>query len=283
MRLPKLTLSVGEEAPLIIWQDDRPGENPYTAILFQQDYTHLLVEEVRQPSGRQGATRLLRCTGKAPGSGRVEAVDVPRTGALKPLGRLDYEVRDDLEADLVYTGKLVHWRRSVPASLRAHRPLLFHASSGVDRSQTARLQSVEDLGPLPEGLYTFLTHVDPRQNSVAAANKLGDRAVTNNYREGIQFLPMDGDKPKYPDWGTMRVRLTQVRGATYGRGGFFLHNSRKGYSHGCIEIGGTIDDVDFFSALLIHAGSPDRKPKLTLLVKYSYPDQSTSGKTKRAD
>ncbi|MEV0621403.1 hypothetical protein AB0I81_49305 [Nonomuraea sp. NPDC050404] len=281
VRLPKLTLFVGQEAPPIMWQDDRPGENPFTAMLFQQDYTHLRVEEIRPVGGQSSTNRLLQCTGTAPGSGRVEAMDVPRTGADQPLGRLDYEVLDNQTADLVYTGKLIHWRNSVPATLKTPLPLLFSASSGAEGHQFGRQQFLENEGPLPEGLYTFLTHVDPEQNSVKAANKLGERAVTNNYRQGIQFLPMDGSVPKYPAWGTMRVRLTQIKGDTLGRpGGYFLHNSQKGYSHGCIEVGKTAGGVDFFNALLIHARSPARRPKLTVLVTYSYPEQSTRGKTK---
>ena len=77
----------------------------------------------------------------------------------------------------------------------------------------------------------------------------------------------------YPDWGTMRVRLTPVSGQMFGRSGFYLHNSHKGFSHGCIEVGSGPSSTDFFSALVQYALSPSQgRNMLTLGVKYTYPD-----------
>jgi hypothetical protein len=106
---------------------------------------------------------------------------------------------------------------------------------------------------------------------VEVANGRGELSITN-FEEGIQFLRIDGNGPVDSDWGTLRVKLTPIQGNMYGRGGFYLHNSQKRYSHGCIEVGKTAAGVDFFTAM-------SRKPKLILRVKYSYPEQITRGNT----
>ncbi|GAA3671143.1 hypothetical protein GCM10022224_039220 [Nonomuraea antimicrobica] len=281
VRLSRLTLAVGEEAQSILWRGEGPDDIVHSA-LFDHDRTLVFADETKVSYVPPHPFRRWQITGRAPGSGRFEAIYMPRTGALVRLGRIDLDVRlePDMEADLVYTGKFLLWRRSVPSALRAKGPLLFHATSGLMGSQIVLMQSGYNQGPLPEGLYSFFTHVDPKQNSVEAANKRGDHAASN-HEEGIQYLPIGGNGPVFPDWGTFRVRLTALRGKTYGRSGFWLHDSRKGFSHGCVEVGQTTDGLDFFSALLINAGSPDRKPKLILRVKYSYPEQITRGQTLR--
>ncbi|UBU14032.1 DUF2778 domain-containing protein [Nonomuraea gerenzanensis] len=279
VRLSRLTLGVGEESRAVMWRGEGPDDPVHSAFFFY-DYAKLLMDEVGSSAGPpRGYFRLLRFTGRTPGAWRFEAMHVPRTGPSLPLGRLDIDVREPatLDADLLYTGKYLLWQRSVPPALGAKAPLLFHATSGLKGLQVGMFQSSKDQGPLPEGLYSFLTHVNPRQSSVEAANKRED-ALTNK-EEGIEFLPVGGNGPVDTNWGTMRVRLTPLSGNMYGRGGFYLHNSHKGHSMGCVEVGPSTDGLDFFSALLIHAGSPSRKPRMTLRVKYSFPEQTTLGKT----
>ena len=83
------------------------------------------------------------------------------------------------------------------------------------------------------------------------------------------------------NWGTMRVRLAPTSGNMFKRDGFYLHNSHKGFSHGCIEVGSTFEGTDFFSSLLLRASELRSGSKLSLRVTYSYPEQSTLGRTKR--
>ncbi|MGW2215912.1 hypothetical protein ACWCSD_13065 [Nonomuraea sp. NPDC001684] len=280
-RVSRISLTVGEETQPMMWKGEQPDDNVH-AVLFHHTAGLVFLEETRASYGPQGSYRVFALTGRTPGSGRFEATEVPRTGALRTLGRFDLDVRDatDDQADLVYTGKFLYWRRSMPASLQGSGTLLYAATSGLVGHQIGAMQNSKDHGPLPEGLYTFLTHVDPRQNSVEAANQRGDKAVSNP-GEGIQFLPVGGNGPVFPDWGTFRVRLTPIQGNMYGRGGFYLHNSHKGYSHGCVEVGVNADGLDFFSGLLAYAGSQPRKAKLVLRVRYSYPEQGTLGRTLR--
>ncbi|GAA3621546.1 hypothetical protein GCM10022419_129010 [Nonomuraea rosea] len=280
-RVSKLSLTVGEETLPLMWKGEKPDDNVH-AVLFHHSSGLVFLEETRSSAGPQGSYRVFVLTGRTPGSGRFEAIEVPRTGALKTLGQIDIDVRDpsDQDADLVYTGKFIYWRKSMPVSLKGTNPLLYAATSGLIGNQIGSLQSSKDHGPLPEGLYSFFTHLDPRQSSLDAANKRGDKAISNQ-EEGIQFLPIGGNGPVYPDWGTFRVRLTPVQGNMFGRGGFYLHNSHKGYSHGCIEVGADAGGLDFFTSLLTYAGSQPRKAKLVLRVKYSYPEQFTAGRTLR--
>ncbi|MGP3954042.1 hypothetical protein [Streptomyces sp. 7N604] len=277
--LTRLALHVGEEAQPILWKGVGPDDNVH-AVFFRQEPVVVFADEKAPTHAPQNSYRVLELTGRAPGTGKLRAVEVPRTGDLKTLGELQVDVRqvDGGEADLTYSGKFLHWHSSTPKTVKAAGPLLFPATSGLPGHQIGLQQSSKDHGPVPEGLYTFFTHVNPRQNSVQAANLRGDKAIDNT-EDGIEFLPIGGNGPVRPEWGTFRVRLTPVRGNMHGRSGFYLHNSRKGYSHGCVEIGKTSEGDDFFALLLTLSAEKTRKPKLTLRVKYSYPQQLTRGNT----
>ena len=47
---------------------------------------------------------------------------------------------------------------------------------------------------------------------------------------GVQFLG-----PGSPEWGTWRARLEKVSVQDNRTNTFYLHNSHKGYTHGCAE------------------------------------------------
>jgi hypothetical protein len=180
----------------------------------------------------------------------------------------------DQQDDLFYYGKKLVWRKSLPPS--AGSALMFDATSGL--MAIASAQTIKDSGPIPEGLYKFKAQVDPQQANVAQANALGDKAVENS-REGIQFLPVGGLGPTQPQWGTFRVRLTPV-GPNKAplRTGFYLHNSYKGYTHGCIEVGDTDDEKSFFDYLFEYAQREKSKKRPWLLLKVSYHDAFTTTK-----
>jgi hypothetical protein len=62
------------------------------------------------------------------------------------------------------------------------------------------------------------------------------------------------------------------------RGGFYIHDSAKGYTHGCIEV-----EPRFFNVLrhviaTTHSPHGKVKDRLNLLVKY-LPGQTTNGRT----
>jgi hypothetical protein len=278
-RLSSLIISVGEEARPILFKALAASDNVHTAF-FQQNPKLLFADEVAASYTPQNSSRTLSLIGRTSGNGRFRAIAVPRVGDAQLLDEFAVSVRDvaDRSADMTYTGRYLCWHGSLPRDLRPAGPLLFVATSGLVGHQIAALQKEADHGPLPEGLYTLTSSVDPKQASVEAANARGEDSL-KNVGEGIQFLRIGGNGPVDPQWGTLRVRLTPRQGNMYGRGGFYLHNSHKGFSHGCIEVGKSPEGVDFFSSLLSYASEPGRRSQLMLRVKYADQFQSTLGKT----
>ena len=154
----------------------------------------------------------------------------------------------------------------------------FNATSGLPGHQNAAEQSHMDEGPVPEGKYSFLV-VIAKDATMVAPEKL-------DIREGIEHLP---DKFRFRGveysnfaWGPDRVRLTTLQidsPKNRHRGGFYLHDSTKGYSHGCIEV-----DPHFFLRLREYAKLPLNKRSgrfsMILNVKYTSASGSTYGGTK---
>ena len=79
---------------------------------------------------------------------------------------------------------------------------------------------------VPPGVYGLVLTETPFDG-----DKVGGRRAQGHQRVP-QFFAEHG-------WGYDRIRLEFHGKPPFGRGGFYLHNSRKGYSHGCIEVGGT--------------------------------------------
>jgi hypothetical protein len=179
--------------------------------------------------------------------------------------------------DLSYDGVTLHW----PA-----RKKTYNASSGLPATpgstepdwRDSQFYCVKDHGPVPEGMYSLSTVVDP--NTYAKVNK--DPDVCTVYAgKDIQKIPRGADagacEAFWVNWGKNRVALKPSDAETRNacspvRDGFYLHDSTKGFSHGCIEVQGI-----FFDDLYDFAKSAKGK-RLTLRVKYTH--QSTQGGTK---
>jgi hypothetical protein len=169
--------------------------------------------------------------------------------------------------DMVYNGTQVVWP--------GHGS--FKASSGLPGHQNAAEQSHRDEGPIPEGLYSFSLSI-AKDATMVADGEL-------DTREGIEHLPdtFHFGRNAYTNvaWGPDRVRLTTIRiddPKSRHRGGFYLHDSTKGYSHGCIEV-----DPSFFTDLRTLAKLPLKqragKTRLYIKVKYTAANASTYGGT----
>ena len=170
--------------------------------------------------------------------------------------------------DMLYNGVSLQW----------YHHGLFRATSGLKDHQNADQQSHTDEGPIPEGLYHFPL-ILAKDGTMVGPGQLDGR-------EGVEHLP---DKFRYGKkeflnnaWGADRVRLTidhidDVRNRH--RGGFYLHDSTKGFSHGCIEV-----DPKFFLKLRAFVKLPSNlrgeKKHLYLKVKYPSAHASTYGNTK---
>jgi hypothetical protein len=154
----------------------------------------------------------------------------------------------------------------------------FPATSGLPGHQTAAEQSSPEMGPIPEGLFSFPLAL------ARDADMIGPGQLDR--REGVEHVPESvsygGQEYENWAWGPDRVRLTTLRvddPRNRHRGGFYLHDSTKGYSHGCVEV-----DPLFFHRLRAYIGLPPVRRggryRLYLRVKYSSPDAGTYGGTR---
>ena len=120
----------------------------------------------------------------------------------------------------------------------------FAATSGMPKSQTPAKQCVKDAGPVPEGTYALRLQFN-KKLIAAVADPVSCQLMA---AKGIQQIP-DGDPkegtahctPFWNNWGSNRVRIdaydTKAKTACRGnRNGFYIHDSAKGFSHGCIEV-----------------------------------------------
>lgn len=169
--------------------------------------------------------------------------------------------------DMVYDGKRIAWfGRGI-----------FKATSGLPGFQMPEHSCVPDSGPIPEGRYNVFI------SDMGTATDDGSGYCALKPSWGIQKIPRGSAagrcEPNWANWGWNRARMepadaaTKVRCQPVVRGGFYLHDSTKGFSHGCIEV-----ETRLFSLLRNLAKSKHRK---SLVIKVSYPaGASTNGGTK---
>lgn len=174
---------------------------------------------------------------------------------------------------LVYDGKKLHWKDPKDGKPAAS----YAATSGMPGAQNVKHTCVPDKGPVPEGTYTIRTWVDKKP---AQADGSGQCQLKPSWL--IQKIPRGADAGRcetfWANWGHHRVRMTPADEATKTactphRGGFYIHDSTKGFSHGCIEV-----DPSFFTRLLkYHQTTNDSR----INMKVEYKHTSTNGGTKR--
>ncbi len=190
---------------------------------------------------------------------------------------------------LLYDGTHVWWKN--PGDGQGE--MSYRASSGLDESSAGgtdyrneQYQCVKDRGPVPGGLYVLKLKIDQDGTEHRAAT------CTLMPSWEIQTIPRGsaapGDCDQYwANWGYNRVRIeaanVQTRSAcSPRRGGFYLHDSTKGYSHGCIEV-----DTQFFTRLRAYVRrlgtGGSRKRLLNLRVDYRQKDMATYGYTDQPD
>ena len=167
---------------------------------------------------------------------------------------------------------------------------------------------LENVGPIPEGQYDVLINDAGPAKLIPGYMQRRDEddVVVEVWRwmvgiRGMQRiqddLPMSLDNPRTLDrdesnhqvdaWGKYRARILPRHGTdTFGRGGFYLHSSRKlAGTHGCIE---TLGDEEIFKRL-IQVRERYRVHKIRLVVAgasaemFSLEVQSLRVMTWRAD
>lgn len=173
-----------------------------------------------------------------------------------------------MKISLFYDGQFLKWN---------DKSLAFKATSGMPGHQMPGEQCLPDAGPVPEGVYkVFIVDQGMAQDD--------GRGICNIKPSwGIQTIPrgaLAGEcEPYWANWGTNRARMepadekTKKTCAPISRGGFYLHDSVKGYSHGCIEV-----ESRLFTHLREHH-KLSKAQTLILQVKY-VAGRATNGGTK---
>jgi len=172
-----------------------------------------------------------------------------------------------MDPDLFYNGTTLEW----------YGVGVFKASSGLPGHQRADEQLNSDEGPIPEGLYSFPLKMT-RDADIESIDREGAHL---DRREGVEHLPPSfefrGKTYINQAWGPDRVRLTvqhyknpKVKRA----GGFYLHDSHKGFSHGCIEV-----EQRFFMQLRGYIARGGKRTRLYVKVDYPSATASTYGGT----
>lgn len=154
---------------------------------------------------------------------------------------------------------------------------LFKATSGMPKNQTSLNQCIPDKGPVPEGYYkVFIANHDTAKDD-------GTNSCALKPSWGIQKIPRGnaagGCEKYWANWGYNRARmepansLTKGRCAPISRGGFYLHDSTKGFSHGCIEV-----ETRIFALLRKYSNDTGNS---SIILKVKYAGVTTNGGTKK--
>lgn len=173
-----------------------------------------------------------------------------------------------MKIDLYYDGQTIKW---------SGKGLLFKATSGMPSHQMPGKQCIPDAGPVPEGEYKVFIS----DHGMAKDDGRGICALKPSW--GVQEIPRGSQaghcEPYWANWGKNRARMEPANDATkkkcspVSRGGFYIHDSIKGYSHGCIEV-----ETKLFEHLRSYH-SVTKKPYIIIRVKYVI-GRGTNGGTK---
>ncbi|MFC4483141.1 tlde1 domain-containing protein [Cupriavidus campinensis] len=167
--------------------------------------------------------------------------------------------------DMKFDGQVLSWIGSGT----------FKATTGLAGHQHPNNQCVKDSGPIPEGMYKVLV----TDLGVAKDDGTGQCNLSPGW--GVQRIPRGADagmcETYWANWGRNRARLEPAdiktsKACTPKRAGFYIHDSTKGYSHGCIEV-----EPRFFAILRARATS--QRSHFILSVKY-VPGRATNGGTR---
>jgi hypothetical protein len=189
------------------------------------------------------------------GTGTTKLV-VRNPGSPAPLDFLTVKALPKVTRteDLIYSGSRLTWFRDDGTSGS------FRATSGLGTGFQHAAQQRSIHGSIPEGRYSFLAQRDAENGGVATVDSRGDL----DSREGLQFVPHF--KNLRIAWGLHRVRLTPLTTLPPARtGGFYLHDSRKGFTHGCVET-----EDNFFKMLFAFVDSHQKNAKTRLILKVTY-------------
>ena len=186
---------------------------------------------------------------------------------------------------ILSTGNKVYWYGGDVGD-KSNLMHTYKATSGLNIATTtdgrkidcqyAKYQNVKNGGPTPEGHYYI--NLKPSPDRIAKANpKTGELLCSPE--GGIEKIPdyyrrEDGAICSYSDWGKHRAKLDPiyVSGAsTRDNNSFYMHDSVKGYTHGCLEV-----EDNFFDDLMEYGKDNSR---IDVIIEYPGPEHNTNGGT----
>jgi RHS repeat-associated protein len=192
---------------------------------------------------------------------------------------------------ILLVGSKAYWYGG-EAGDKSNLKATFKASSGnnpdsgdvTKNYQAGKYQNLEDKGPTPEGTYNI--NLEPSFDRVAKDNGKGDlvRSPEGGVEKIPKYVPL-GEKPEdgvmaaQADWGKNRALLEpeKVTGAKSNErdlNSFYVHDSEKGYTHGCSEV-----DTALFQELAKYKEEGNKEIKV--IVEYKDKNASTNGGTKK--
>ncbi len=151
----------------------------------------------------------------------------------------------------------------------------YKATSGMNGFQKPEFQCIKDRGPVPNGTY-YVPLID---GGDAKDDGNGICQLAPSWQ--VQTIPRGAKagacEPYWANWGKNRVRFEPSDKVTKSkcnpkRGGFYLHDSTKGFSHGCIEV-----EERFFNDLRAFL-KKTKKKNIKLKIQYT-PGMTTNGGT----
>ncbi|MBS1927750.1 MAG: hypothetical protein IT254_07365 [Chitinophagaceae bacterium] len=191
---------------------------------------------------------------------------------------------------ILSVGSKVYWyggnvgdKSNLIATFNAKSGNTPHKDGDADKNyQFGKYQKVRDMGPTTEGQY--LINLKPSFDRVAKAGSDGE--LVRSKQGGVEKIPdevpIPGDKENvwtYENWGTNRAYLSPVKvtGATSKDRditSFYLHDSEKGYTHGCTEV-----QTELFDKLAEYKKAGNEK--IDVIVQYPDKNASTNGRKKK--
>ena len=192
-----------------------------------------------------------------------------------PVNKFDPDGRDWLQSQ----GDSVYWYGGDLGD-NSDLQYTFAATSGYKDDnvdyQRAMFQDIEDKGPTPEGDYFINLELDPSRT--VPYEIINDRPIIKR-GQGIEKVEIHYEGMLYtsPDWGTIRAKLepqTIKNKCSRDINSFYMHNSTKGFTHGCTEVETTLFDMLVFYRERGHK-------KIDVRVQYPSKNHKTNGGTKR--
>lgn len=170
-----------------------------------------------------------------------------------------------------FDGRFLHWNEPRDG-IRSAKP--YKATSGLEGHQFPNEQCAKEMGPVPVGNYRVLLRQEVSDAKVNPRELCG---LLPGF--GVEVIPPHVGQcvETYSAWGKHRARFLPADQATKERcpdprTGLYLHDSTKGYSHGCIEV-----EPAFFTRFINYC-SLLGKGFIPLKVQYKY--DTTNGGTK---